>query len=74
MSDKRPFWFRHIEAWQQSGLSQAEYARQHELSLSTFGYYRHCYLKESKPESVQTPVSMLPVNVTDEALAEPSAQ
>ncbi|MGI9283558.1 MAG: hypothetical protein ACR2PX_28600 [Endozoicomonas sp.] len=24
MSDKRPFWFHHIEAWQQSGVSQAK--------------------------------------------------
>ena len=73
MSDKRPFWFRHIEAWQQGELSQAEYARQHELSLSAFGYYRHCYLKESKPEPVQTPVSLLPVNISDEAPLESSA-
>ena len=35
MADKRQFWFQHVEQWEQSALSQAEYARQHELSLDS---------------------------------------
>ena len=58
MTSKRPFWFQHIEAWQQSELSQAEYARQHELSISTFGYYRHCYLKEHRSTHKEQPTAV----------------
>lgn len=74
MTDKRQFWFPHIEAWQQSGLSQAEYDRKYDLSLSTFGYYRQCYLKEDGAKPVKPPASLLPVNIADEAPAEQPAQ
>ena len=74
MADKRQFWLQHVEQWEQSDLSQAEYARQHELSLSTFGYYRQCYLKKSRAKPVEASTSLLPVNIADEAPAEQPAQ
>ena len=40
MSSKRQFCFQHIEAWRKSQMAQAEYARQHNLSIKSFGYYR----------------------------------
>ena len=29
--EKRQFWENHVQAWQQSGLTQAEYCRQNNL-------------------------------------------
>ena len=73
MSDKRQFWFHHIEHWEQSGLSQAEYARQQGLSIKSFGYYRRRYNRQ-QPLSVKPNVSLLPVSVTTEEPAEQSVQ
>ena len=33
-------WQAHITAWQQSGLSQSAYCRQHHLVISRFGYWQ----------------------------------
>lgn len=40
MGCKADFWQRHMEAWGRSGLTQARYCREHELSLASFGYWR----------------------------------
>jgi hypothetical protein len=32
-------WRQHVEAWRESGLSQAEYCRQHGLNLKIFPDY-----------------------------------
>jgi hypothetical protein len=37
---KRSYWGDHIAGWKQSGLSQQAYCRKHQLSLSSFGYWR----------------------------------
>ena len=34
------FWTTHIENWQSSGLTQAAYVEQHQLSLARFGYWK----------------------------------
>jgi hypothetical protein len=34
------FWWKHLQQWRQSGLSQAQYCRQHQLSLGTFGWWK----------------------------------
>lgn len=39
MADKQTYWQTHLDAWRQSGLSQAAYCKQHGLSLSSFGYW-----------------------------------
>ena len=31
---------KHITGWEQSGISQAEYCRQNEIPLSTFGNWK----------------------------------
>ena len=41
MADKQTYWQTHLDAWRQSGLSQAAYCKQHGLSLSSFGYWLH---------------------------------
>ncbi len=44
---KRNFWIQHIKAWQQSGLSRAEYLKAHQLSASQFSYYYRNHFPEA---------------------------
>jgi len=34
------FWARHLQRWKQSGLSQAQYCRQQQLSAPAFGWWK----------------------------------
>lgn len=47
--NKRTRWREHIEAWQQSGLSQQKYCRDNAIALATFGYWRR-KLRSKEPE------------------------
>ena len=47
--EKYQFWLNHIEAWSRSELSQAEYTRQHALSIKSFAYYKRRYGTEPEP-------------------------
>ena len=38
--DKRKFWENHIQAWQQSGLTQVEYCRENHLKNHQWWYWR----------------------------------
>ena len=38
--DKRKFWENHIQAWQQSGLTQIEYCRENKLKNHQWWYWR----------------------------------
>ena len=50
MQDKREYWFHHVELWNNSGLSQAEYARQNQLSLRKLNYYKRLLLRTQPPQ------------------------
>ena len=39
-TNRRPFWQKHLRAWSESGLTQADYCRQHELSRAAFGWWK----------------------------------
>jgi hypothetical protein len=39
-TSRRPFWQKHLRAWSQSGLTQADYCRQHKLSAPAFGWWK----------------------------------
>ena len=39
-TSRRPFWQQHLRAWSQSGLTQADYCRQHDLSRAAFGWWK----------------------------------
>ncbi|WP_188794213.1 IS66 family insertion sequence element accessory protein TnpA [Dyella nitratireducens] len=41
MASKQTYWTAHMDAWRQSGLSQAAYCKQQDLSLSSFGNWLH---------------------------------
>ena len=38
--EKIAYWQQHFTAYQQSGLSQRHYCQQHQLAVSSFGYWR----------------------------------
>ncbi|MES9818626.1 MAG: hypothetical protein ABW155_18470 [Candidatus Thiodiazotropha sp.] len=68
MSAKRDFWLQHINAWQDSGLSQTEYVRQHNLSPKSFGYYRRRYFQSQPAEMDESKNTfLLPVQLEDES-------
>ena len=73
MSSKREFWIKHIKAWSKSDMAQAEYARQHNLSIKSFGYYRRRYFHEeqkTQPEAIAA--TLLPVTVVADEQARPT--
>ncbi len=37
---RRRFWARHLQGWKRSGLSQAEYCRQQQLSAPTLSWWK----------------------------------
>jgi len=57
MQQNRNFWQHHLEQWQQSGLSQRAYCREHHLKPHRFYYWRRRILKP------QPKVSFLPVTL-----------
>lgn len=63
VNTSRAQWYVHIEAWEQSGKSQALFCRELNLSLATFSYWRTQYLEEQRRRQ------RLAVNNTASALA-----
>jgi hypothetical protein len=55
MGGKAAFWRRHLAAWHESGLSQAAYCCQQDISLSSFGYWRGMW------GAVPSPPALLPI-------------
>ena len=51
-------WQNHIEAWKNSGLSQADYCRQHGINANTFSG-RYCLYKSQS----SSPASLIPVQI-----------
>ena len=39
-TSRRPFWQEHLRAWSESGLTQADCCRQHQLSRAAFGWWK----------------------------------
>lgn len=56
--EKRKFWKERIQNWQESGLTQTEYCRIHNLTPHQFTYWKQRIVKP--PE---TPVSLVQVNM-----------
>jgi len=48
-TSRRPFWQQHLRAWSQSGLTQADYCRQHQLSRAAFGWWKRQLQGKPKP-------------------------
>jgi hypothetical protein len=54
-------WIGHIEAWQASGLAQADYCRQQQLNAKTFAA-RLCEYRRGQP-ALPPPPALIPVQV-----------
>lgn len=65
-------WKQHIEDWQASGLSQAEYCRRHGLNANTFSGRLHHYRSQGLPRPPELiPVQVQPLPKAAEAVAGP---
>ncbi len=40
MTERTRYWQRHLDRWERSGLSQAEFCRRHGLKAVTFGWWK----------------------------------
>ena len=56
---KRTYWKQHIDSWQETGLTQVEYCRQHNLKHHQLVYWKKRFLK------TETDVSFVPLKLED---------
>ena len=62
-------WHQHIEAWQRSGLSQAEYCAEQQINVRTFTARLSDYRKLPKADSVALiPVQVVPSEPVDASI------
>ena len=59
LEQKRTYWKQHIDSWQQTGLTQAEYCRRHNLKHHQLVYWKKRFLK------TETDVSFVPLKLED---------
>jgi hypothetical protein len=59
LEQKRIYWKQHIESWQETGLTQAEYCRRHNLKHYQLVYWKKRFLK------TETDVSFVPLRLED---------
>ena len=59
LEQKRTFWKQHIDSWQETGLTQVEYCRQHNLKHHQLVYWKKRFLQ------IETDVSFVPLKFED---------
>ena len=59
LEQKRAYWKQHIDSWQQTGLTQAEYCRRHNLKHHQLVYWKKRFLK------TETDVTFVPLKFKD---------
>jgi len=59
LEQKRTYWKQHIDSWQETGLSQVEYCRQHNLKHHQLVYWKKRFLK------TETDVSFVALQLKD---------
>jgi hypothetical protein len=57
LEQKRTYWKQHIDSWQETGLTQAEYCRRHNLKHHQLVYWKKRILK------TETDVSFVPLKL-----------
>ena len=62
VDDKSSYWHAHFESWENSGLSQAEYCRRHDLKYCLFHYWKR---KLRKPRWPRVPSKSEPLNFVE---------
>jgi len=61
--EKMHFWQPHIRAWEESGVSQAEYCRRQGLNIKIFGYWKRKLCSKTHDLSF-VPVTIKPSQVS----------
>jgi len=59
LEQKRTYWKQHIESWQETGLTQTEYCRRHNLKQHQLIYWKKRFLK------TEAAVSFVPFKLED---------
>ena len=59
-AQKKTYWQEHIQAWGQSGVSQAHYCKARSLPLSTFQYWRRKINQDSNDPPRFFPLAVMP--------------
>ena len=59
LEQKRTYWKQHIDSWQETGLSQVEYCRRHNLKHHQLVYWKKRFLK------TETDVSFVRLKLED---------
>jgi hypothetical protein len=59
LKQKRSYWKQHIDTWQETGLTQAEYCRRNNLKHHQLVYWKKRFLK------AETDVSFVPLKLED---------
>jgi hypothetical protein len=59
LEQKRSYWKQHIDSWQETGLSQAEYCRRHNLKHHQLVYWKKRFLR------TETDVTFVPLKLDD---------
>ena len=60
----RQRWFERIQAWEQSGLTQKAFCKQHGVGLASLQRWRRLFKTEQSSNN-PTPVALLPVSVKE---------
>lgn len=60
----RQRWLEHIQAWEQSGLTQQAFCKQHHLGLASFQRWRRIFMM-AETSNTSSSVTFLPVNVVE---------
>ena len=60
----RQRWLERIQAWEQSGLTQKAFCKQHRLGLASLQRWRRLFRTEQSSNN-PTPVALLPVSVKE---------
>jgi len=61
-----------IRLWESSGLTQEQFFKQHEITRSTFSYWRKKYLKEKR--SVPKEGNFIPVQIANNDFSDKDAE
>ncbi len=64
MSPSSQQWQDHIDLWQQTSLSQAQYCRSHQLSQTQFSYWKHKFLGKHSTEAISSQFTIARVQTT----------
>jgi len=56
-------WQKHIDAWQQTKLTQAQYCRSHQIDQSQFSYWKRKVLEASNTNTVSSQFTIAQVEM-----------